>query len=111
MNLLNQQRRLGRLRAKIAGEYRFADRQNWLPCTVLDISIEGFSLEGKESFYKGDKISVKIPFPDRLIFLNAEVTNLSGKKAGCKIVAANENEFAGIQLILDKSLKTLNKTP
>ncbi len=103
-----QKRQQGRLRVSIDGHYRFEGHEEWLACTVFDISPSGMALGGKKSFYAGDKIEVRFSLDKKTILAHLEITNLIGKKAGGKVLKMNEADRAFVQEILNRELLSGN---
>jgi hypothetical protein len=107
-NKSEQKRQQGRLRVAIDGQYRFAGDQDWLHCTVFDLSPSGMALGGKQSFYAGDKIEVRFVLEKRAVVAELEVTNLTGKKAGGKILKMSDDDRGYVQEILNRELLSGN---
>ncbi|GEM_PF-2526894 len=103
-----QKRQQGRLRVSIDGHYRFEGEEEWLVCTVFDISPSGMALGGKKSFYAGDKIEVRFGLDKKTILAHLEITNLIGKKAGGKVLKMSDGDRAYVQEILNRELLSGN---
>lgn len=99
-----QKRHEGRLRLTIRGEYCFTGTDNWTPCRLNDLSADGMSLDGKTSFYAGDRLDVRFLLDRRMVFVTLEITHLIGKKAGGRIVKIDEADRRMIQEILNREL-------
>lgn len=103
-----QKRHEGRLRVAVTGEYRFLDKDEWTVCRLVDISADGMALDGKTSFYAGDKLEVRFPLEKRMIVLTLEITHLLGKKAGGRIIKIDETDRNIIQEVLNRELLSGN---
>lgn len=103
-----QKRQQGRLKVSIDGHYRFEGEEEWLACTVFDISSSGMALGGKKSFYAGDKIEVRFNLDKKTILAHLEITNLIGKKAGGKVLKMSDADRAFVQEILNRELLSGN---
>ncbi|MBL8035037.1 MAG: PilZ domain-containing protein [Leptospiraceae bacterium] len=99
-----QKRQQGRLKVTIDGHYRFEGDEDWLQCTIFDISANGIALGGKKSFYSGDKIEVRFGIEKKTVVMHVEITNLIGRKAGGKIVKIDNAEKDIIQEVLNRQL-------
>ncbi len=99
-----QKRHEGRLRVAVPGEYCFTGNDDWAPCRLNDLSAGGISLEGKTSFYRGDKLDVRFVLEKRMVLLTLEVTHLIGKKAGGRIIKIDDSDRRMIQEVLNREL-------
>lgn len=99
-----QKRQQGRLRVAIEGQYRFTGDEDWLHCTLIDISGSGMALSGKKSFYTGDKIEVRFVLEKRTILVHLEITNLIGRKAGGRVTRMDEEDRLLIQEVINQQL-------
>lgn len=99
-----QKRHEGRLRVAVPGEYCFVGKDDWTPCRLNDLSADGMSLDGKTSFYAGDKLEVRFPLENRMILVTLEVTHLIGKKAGGRIIKIDDSDRRMIQEVLNREL-------
>jgi len=99
-----QKRHEGRLRVNAPGEYCFVGKDDWAPCRLNDLSANGLSLDGKTSFYIGDKLEVRFMLEKRMIHLALEVTHLIGKKAGGRITRIEEADRQLIQEVINREL-------
>lgn len=99
-----QKRHEGRLRVTLPGEYRFADKPDWTPCRLVDISADGLALDGKTSFYVGDILEVRFLLEKRAITVTLEVTHLIGKKAGGRITKIEQADRLLIQEVMNREL-------
>ncbi|HRP70278.1 MAG TPA: PilZ domain-containing protein, partial [Turneriella sp.] len=90
-----QKRQQGRLKVIVNGQYRFKNDGDWMACQVFDISAGGIAIGGKESFYAGDVIELRFSVENYTLFMTIEITNLTGRKAGGKIIdIGNEDKKA-----------------
>lgn len=108
MNLGKERRRYRRQRTVIQAEYRFLDSQEWLPCTIFEMSLHGVALEGKKSFYTGDRIEMKIPFKNEPFIFKAAISNVAGKKAGGRFTAMSDADRLAVQDILDSQVRRVS---
>jgi hypothetical protein len=99
-----QKRHEGRLRVTLAGEYCFVGKEDWAPCWLNDLSADGLSLDGKISFYVGDKLRVRFVLDKRMILVKLEITHIHGKKAGGRITEIEEPDRRLIQEVLNREL-------
>lgn len=106
----DQKRQHGRLKVAVDGHYRFAGEEEWLGCTLIDISAKGMALGGKKSFYIGDKIEVRFMLDKKTIMVHVEITNLIGRKAGGKVTKITDADRDLIQETLNRELLS-GKTP
>jgi len=102
----NQKRQQGRLKVAVNGHYRFHNEEEWMPCSLIDISVTGIALNGKKSFYVGDKIEIRFYLEKRTILVDLEITNLIGKKAGGKVIRIDDADRKAIQEMLNRELLT-----
>lgn len=100
----DQKRQQGRLRVAIDGQYRFTGDEDWLACTLIDISGSGMALSGKKSFYEGDKIEVRFTLEKRAIHIHLEITNLIGRKAGGRVTKIEDEDRLLIQEVINQQL-------
>lgn len=100
----DQKRQQGRLKVTLEGHYRFNGDEDWLPCSVYDISAAGIALGGKKSFYVGDQIEVRFALEKRTVMMKVQITNLIGRKAGGRITEIENSDKDLIQEILNKQL-------
>jgi PilZ domain len=98
----------GRLKVTVDGHYRFTGDEDWMPCSLIDISTRGIALVGKKSFYVGDKIEVRFGLEKRTVLVELEITNLIGKKAGGKVTGMTDADRTAIQDILNRDLLSGN---
>ena len=99
-----QKRDSARAAVNIPGTYRLGSSQDWLPCHVIDLSIGGLQFEGKFSFYPGDKVDVKFFLVDKNIICKAEITNVSGRKAGAKFTSVLDSDIALVHDFVNKTV-------
>lgn len=99
-----QKRQQGRLRVAIDGQYRFTGDEDWLHCTLIDLSASGMALSGKKSFYAGDKIEVRFTLEKRSVYVHVEITNLIGRKAGGKVTKIEDEDRVLIQEVINQQL-------
>lgn len=104
----DHKREHGRLKVAVDGQYRFADSDDWMPCSLIDISTRGMALVGKKSFYQGDKIEVRFVLEKRHVHAHVEITNLIGKKAGGRITQMSDADRDLIQETLNRELLSGN---
>lgn len=104
----DHKREHGRLKVAVDGQYRFVDSQDWMPCSLIDISTRGLALSGKQSFYAGDKIEVRFVLEKRHVHAQVEITNLIGKKAGGRITQISDADKDMIQETLNRELLSGN---
>lgn len=78
-----QKREDGRLKVELFGRYRLENLEEWKACTIYNISSGGVLIEGKESFYNGDKLELRMQLESFELEVNLIVTNINGRKAGC----------------------------
>ena len=103
----NQKRQQGRLKVAVDAQYRFHDKkEEWLPCNLIDISVTGMALNGKKSFYVGDKIEIRFHLEKRAILIDLEITHLIGRKAGGKVTRMDDADRIAIQEVLNRELLT-----
>lgn len=107
-NTRDHKREHGRLKVAVDGQYRFEGEEDWLPCSLIDVSARGMALVGKKSFYVGDKIEVNFVLDKKTVFVRLEITNLIGKKAGGKIVHITDTDRHLIQETLNRELLSGN---
>jgi len=99
-----QKRHEGRLRVSTAGDYRFVGTDDWTPCRLNDLSADGMSLDGKTSFYVGDRLDVRFKLENRMVLVTLEITHLIGRKAGGRIIKIDDADRRMIQEILNREL-------
>jgi hypothetical protein len=104
----DHKREHGRLRVAVDGQYRFEGEEDWMPCSLVDISTRGMALVGKKSFYEGDKIEIRFVIEKRHVHAHVEITNLSGKKAGGRIIQMSDSDRDLIQQTLNRELLSGN---
>lgn len=104
----DHKREYGRLKVALEGQYRFQGDEDWMSCSLIDVSARGMALVGKKSFYVGDKIEVNFALEKKTIFVRLEITNLIGKKAGGKIVHISDADRNSIQETLNRDLLSGN---
>lgn len=103
-----QKRQQGRLRVAIDAHYRFVGEEEWLVCTLFDISPNGMALGGKKSFYSGDKVEVRFTLEKKTVLAHLEITNLIGKKAGGRVTQMSDADRALVQEVLNRELLSGN---
>lgn len=99
-----QKRQQGRLKLVLDGQYRYVDNEDWLPCSLYDISPNGVALGGKESFYIGDKIELRFVLDKRTVIAQVEITNLIGRKAGGRITKMAAADTAFLQELFNREM-------
>ncbi|MBS0618139.1 MAG: PilZ domain-containing protein [Spirochaetes bacterium] len=101
---LGQKRKQGRLRVALTGRYRFSEHDDWLACSVIDVSSSGIALSGEKSFFVGDKIEVVFTLAKQTITMHVEITNLIGRKAGGRVTQISDADREHIQETLGREL-------
>ena len=95
-----QKRQSARLRMQLKGSCRILERDQWIECTILDVSTGGLYLEGAHSFYKGDKLEVKFYLEKRPVFCQVSITNIQGRKAGGNFIKISDDDINYIRNLL-----------
>jgi len=62
------------------------------------------ALEGKKSFYVGDKLTVQFVLEKKTIEVALEITNLIGRKAGGRVTKIEEADRNTIQEVLNREI-------
>lgn len=99
-----QKRDNARVKVNIEGEYAFESDNKFMNCQLRDIGTGGVALEGKFSFYEGDRLQLRFSLDQRPMKALIEITNVSGRKAGGRFISLTDEQYSMIQSYLNRHL-------
>ena len=92
---------------KVAGRYRILGRDySWERCEIVDLSLGGLSVIGEKSFFVGDQMQISFPLVNEEMYLQVEVTHISGRRCGVKFLIVHKNQEDIIRKFLQKHFFT-----
>ena len=89
--------------ARVEGKYRILGKNHsWERCEILNIALGGVSVLGERSFFVGDRIQLAFFLVKDDMYLQAEVTHISGRRCGVKFLIVHKDQEEVIQKFLKK---------
>lgn len=101
-------RKRTRFTVDVDGMYYFGNQ--WQPCRIFDLNLEGAALLLKQFFVKGDMLKLKFSISDdkEQKVINAEVCNVNGPRIGIKFLDVDDFDKEFLTKVINEKSKRYN---